>query len=110
MFLNLYRLFSPFLHSAENLELYPATKIQQKFVLEEKQWKRKKLILFLITGFATMHTWNSHQAPWLDGRSVAFGYIANSESYEALETLEAIGNEYGKPSVLVQVMRISSPG
>ncbi|CAM9873066.1 unnamed protein product [Ectocarpus sp. 12 AP-2014] len=42
------------------------------------------------------------EAPWLNGRSVAFGCLANAESFDALEKLEACGVEGGRPSVYVQ--------
>ncbi|CAM9459617.1 unnamed protein product [Ectocarpus sp. 8 AP-2014] len=42
------------------------------------------------------------EAPWLNGRSVAFGCLANAESFDALEKLEACGVEGGRPSVYIQ--------
>ncbi|CAN0198730.1 unnamed protein product, partial [Pylaiella littoralis] len=42
------------------------------------------------------------EAPWLNGRSVVFGCLANSESFEALDRLEACGAEGGRPSVYIQ--------
>ncbi|CAN0138214.1 unnamed protein product, partial [Hapterophycus canaliculatus] len=42
------------------------------------------------------------EAPWLDGRSVAFGCLANAESFEALDRLESCGAEGGRPSVYIQ--------
>lgn len=46
------------------------------------------------------------QAPWLNGRSVAFGCLANAESFDALDKLEACGVEGGRPSVYIQASRV----
>ncbi|CAN0277326.1 unnamed protein product, partial [Scytosiphon promiscuus] len=42
------------------------------------------------------------EAPWLNGRSVAFGCLANADSFKALDKLEACGIEGGRPSVYIQ--------
>lgn len=44
------------------------------------------------------------QAPWLDDRSVVFGYLANAESFEALDKMEKCGGESGEPSTYIQVI------
>ncbi|CAN0045379.1 unnamed protein product, partial [Ectocarpus fasciculatus] len=46
------------------------------------------------------------EAPWLNGRSVAFGCLANAESFDALDKLEACGVEGGRPSVYIQASRV----
>ncbi|CBJ26755.1 conserved unknown protein [Ectocarpus siliculosus] len=49
------------------------------------------------------------EAPWLNGRSVAFGCLANAESFDALEKLEACGVEGGRPSVYIQASYTKLP-
>ncbi|CAM9374398.1 unnamed protein product, partial [Sphacelaria rigidula] len=46
--------------------------------------------------------------PWLDGRCVVFGYLTDSDSFEALDKMESHGSEHGRPSVLIQVMHCSA--
>lgn len=52
---------------------------------------------------------SDRQAPWLDGRCVVFGFLADAESFQALEKIETYGTEEGRPLVEIKVKTCYAP-